>query len=125
MKAAQRPSVPTSEVVMQATPVEIGDWISQYSDEPEKVREFCIRHGIIDHLRTAVELARRNFPAFEKLSLTLYKTLDDEAERPRIFVQVRSGLVEALAGYDRFLRDWVAAAPTSERDRIIFTYIIS
>jgi len=38
---------------MQAAQTNIGDWLAQYSDEPEKVRAFCVRHGILDRNRSA------------------------------------------------------------------------
>ena len=47
---------------MQAAAVQAGDWLSQYSDEPEKVREFCVRYGVLDHLRTAIELRSGTSP---------------------------------------------------------------
>ncbi len=106
---------------MQGT-VQTGDWLSQYSDEPDKVREFCVRHGILEHLRTAVELAHRSFPPIEKMSLSMWKDPVEKTEAVRLSFAVRSGVEEASAGDWRFLSQWTQAVPLPERDWILITY---
>jgi hypothetical protein len=107
---------------MQAAQTNVGDWLDQYSDEPEKVREFCVRHGILNHLRTAIDLARKNFPPIEKVTVGLWTDPLEGTEMARIFVIVQDGLTEASNGYWRFLSDWTQAVPLPERDLIRFSY---
>ncbi len=107
---------------MPGATVQTGDWLSQISDEPEKVREFCNRHGVLDHLRTAVELARRNFPSIKELTVALWTDPLEKIEMVYIYVTVQSGFEEARAGYQRFLGAWTQAVTLPERDRIGFTY---
>ncbi len=106
---------------MPTTQANIGDWIAEYSDEPEKVREFCVRHGILDRVHTTIELARRNFPPIENLTLRLWKDSLEELKRFGIYLMVRATIEEALDGYRRFMPAWCGAAPCPERDKIGFT----
>lgn len=108
---------------MQAAQTDVGDWLAQYSEEPEKVREFCIRHGILDHLRTAIDLARKNFPPIKMLTVSLWKDPLEGTEIIRINVTVLSDLKEASAGDWQFLGEWVQAVPLPDRDMIGLTYM--
>lgn len=110
---------------MQAARTNVGDWLAQYSEEPEKVREFCVRHGILDHLRTAIELAQKNFPPIDNLTVSMWKDPLEGTEKARISVTVRSSLDDASAGDWRFLGQWTQAVPLPERDLIGFTYTIA
>ena len=109
---------------MPATQTDVGDWIAQYSDEPEKVREFCERHGILDRVRTTIELAKKNFPPVEKLTLSLWTDPLEKTEKVYIYLTARSSYQEAREGDRRFLRDWAAALPFPQRVLIGFTYTI-
>ena len=107
---------------MQGAQIQAADWLAQYSDEPEKVREFCVRHSVLDHLRTTVELAKRNFPPIKELIVRLWKDPLEGTEKARISVVVRAGFEETRAGFWRFLGEWTQAVPFPEGDRIGFTY---
>lgn len=109
---------------MPTTQADVGDWIAQYSDEPDKVREFCVLHGILDRVRTTIDMARSNFPPIEKLTLSIWKDPLEGTEKAFIFLEVRSGYEEAREGDRRFVREWVAALPFPKRDRIRFSYTI-
>jgi hypothetical protein len=102
----------------------VDDWIAAYSEEPEKVREFCVRHGILDYVHTAIELAQSNFPPIEKLTLSLYTDPLEGTEMVCIFLEVRSGFDEARAGNRQFLYQWTQTVPLPERDLIHFSYTI-
>ncbi len=109
---------------MPTTQTDVGDWIAQYSDEPDKVREFCVRHGILDRARTTIDMARRNFPPIEKLTLSIWKDPLEGTEKAFIFLQLRSSIEEALAGDRRFRPQWVEALPFPQTERIRFSYTI-
>jgi len=109
---------------MPTTQADLGDWIADYADEPDKVREFCIRHGILERVRTTIELARRNFPPIEKLTLSIWKDPLEGTEKAYVFLEVRSGYEEAREGDRRFRPQWVKALPFPERDQIRFSYTI-
>jgi len=80
---------------MPTTQADLGDWIADYADEPDKVREFCIRHGILERVRTTIELARRNFPPIEKLTLSIWK---DPLEGRKAYVSWKSDPARRGAG---------------------------
>ena len=109
---------------MPTTQTDVGEWIARYSDEPEKVREFCVRHGILDRVRATIELARRTFPPIAKLTLSIWKDPLEGTEKAFIFLEVRSGFDEAREGDRRFVREWVAALPFPQTEQIRFSYTI-
>ena len=108
---------------MQTAQIGASDWLAQYSDDPDRVREFCTRHGLLDHLRTAVALAQKNFPPIERLTVRPWTDPLEGTEKVRIFVIVRAGLTEASDAYWRFLDDWTRAVALPERDRITLRYV--
>jgi hypothetical protein len=109
---------------MQTVRANVEDWIAAYSEEPEKVWEFCVRHGILDYVRSTIELAHSSFPPIEKLSLSLYIDPLEGTEMVCVFLEVRSGFDEARAGDRRFLYPWAQTVPLPERDLIHFSYTI-
>ncbi|HBI43544.1 MAG TPA: hypothetical protein DDY78_11940 [Planctomycetales bacterium] len=108
---------------MQTVRANVEDWIAAYSEEPDKVREFCVRHGILDYVHTAIELAQSSFPPIEKLTLSLWTDPLEGTEKVRIFLEVRSGFDEAMAADWQFLLQWTQTAPLPERYLISFSYI--
>ena len=110
---------------MQATHAEIGDWISQYSDEPDKVREFCVRHGILDLLRTTVELAQEHFPPIDKMTISLWKDPLEGTEKISVYATDRSSPQDARTGDWQFLLQWPQMVPLPERNLIGFSYTIA
>jgi hypothetical protein len=113
-----------SEAVMSTVSTDVTDWIAEYADKPEEVREFCIRHGILDHVRTTVEMARECFSPYHRLTLSLWKDPCDGRVTASIDVDVHASVDETQARYKRFLEMWSGTIPYPEWNLVSFGYYI-
>ena len=77
---------------------------------------------LLDHLRTALDLARKNFPPIERLTVRMWTDPLEGTEMVRLGVAVAAGLTDASEGYWYFLGDWTKAAPLPDRDLIRVSY---
>ena len=109
---------------MSTVAPDVTDWIAEYSDEPEAVREFCVRHGILDYVRTTVEMARKCFSPYHRLSLSLWTDPFEGTMRARVEVEVHASVDETQARYHRFLEMWSGTIPYPEWNFVGFGYYI-
>jgi hypothetical protein len=109
---------------MSTISTDVKDWIGEYSDEPEAVREFCVRHGILDYVRTTVEMAERCFSPVYSLTLSLSTDPCDGKETASVEVNVRASVEETQARYQRFLETWSGTIPYPEWNFVSFDYYI-
>jgi hypothetical protein len=117
-------SFSTSEATVSTISTEATDWIAEYSDEPEAVREFCIHHGILDYVRTTVEMARECFSPYHCLTLSLSKDPCDGRVTASVDVDVHASVDETQARYKRFLETWSGTIPYPEWNFVSFGYYI-
>ena len=109
---------------MSTISTDVTDWIAEYSNEPEAVREFCIQHGILDYVRTTVEMARECFSPFRRLNLSLWKDPFEGTVTARVEVDVHTSVEEIQARYKRFLETWSGTIPYPEWNLVSFGYYI-
>jgi hypothetical protein len=100
------------------------DWIAEYSDEPEAVREFCVRHGILDHVRTTVETARECFSPYHRLTLSLWTDPCEGTVTARVEVEVHASVEETRARHKRFLETRSGTIPYPEWNLVSFGHYI-
>jgi hypothetical protein len=117
-------SYPTSEAIVSTISTDVSDWIAEYSDEPAAVRDFCIRHGILDYVRTTVKMARECFSPYHRLTLSLWTDPCEGTVTARIEVDVRASVEETQARYKRFLETWSGTIPYPEWNLVSFGYYI-
>ncbi|HBI46684.1 MAG TPA: hypothetical protein DDY78_28095 [Planctomycetales bacterium] len=114
----------TNEAIVSTISTDVTDWIAEYSDEPEAVREFCIRHGILDYVRITVEMAERCFAPVHRLTLSLWKDPCEGTVTASVDVDVHASVDETQARYKRFLETWSGTIPYPEWNLVSFGYYI-
>ncbi|HEY2147777.1 MAG TPA: hypothetical protein VGH32_07555 [Pirellulales bacterium] len=107
---------------MSTISTDVKDWIAEYADEPENVREFCVRHGILDYVRTTLEMAQRCFAPVHSLTLSLNTDPCDKTVRAYIEVQVHASVDETHVRAKRFMEEWSGTIPYPEWNLVSFGY---
>lgn len=91
---------------------------------PDEEYEFCEQHGLFHYLPVAEKLLKIHFPNALLIQPELMKDPDGEAERLVIGAKVNGEIDAVLDAYDRLTRDWVAAVPWPDREKILIDYSI-
>ena len=109
---------------MSTVSTAVKDWIAEYADEPEKVREFCERHGILGYIRTTLEMAERCFAPVHSLTLSLDTDPCDKTVTAHVEVEIRASVDETHARATRFMNVWSGTIPYPEWNLVSIGYSI-
>ena len=90
----------------------------------EELSDFCSRHGVLAHLRTAIEYLKASFPSVERLNLQLEQDPETGDEWILLNFDVSENVDDVLCRYDYYTDLLVKSVPWSERNRIRVAYNI-
>ena len=109
---------------MSTVSTDVTDWIGEYADKPEEVREFCVRHGILDYVHTTLEMAKQCFSPIHSLTLSLDTDPCDGTVTARVEVHIQASVDETYARYQRFLDVWSGTIPYPEWNLVSIGFYI-
>ena len=117
---------------MSTISTDVTDWIAEYADKPEEVREFCTRHGILDYVRTTVEMTKQCFAPLHSLTLSIATdpcdgrvTAHVEVEASTCEKEIHASVKDIQSRYYRFLDEWSGTIPYPECNLVSFDYHIA
>ena len=85
------------------------------------VLAFCTREGILDHLRTALDLIQECFPDAQGMRSEMVWDPDSGEEWAALTVTVSGPEADIAERDHRFVDRWIAAVPWPARDMIVTT----
>jgi hypothetical protein len=86
---------------------------------------FCQRHSILAGVETALGLIKKHFPSIQELTLRLSDDPETREQRLIFRVIAQCQIVEAVAGYEGFLDEWISVSDWQTRKRMGLSYNIA
>lgn len=109
--------VTTSPASVPAT-----DWLSAHTDQPDQVRQFLTERGILSGAVNVVGIAERTFPGNRRVSLAVEQDPESDAKWLVVDVNANGSPEDALASYDRFIKEWSRYPDPNARQLINLTF---
>jgi len=90
----------------------------------KELSNFCKKKGILEYLNIAMDIIRESFASVRQLSLSSEQDPETDEQWILIDIAVDGPTGEVLKAYDRYIDQWVSAAPESVRETIKLSYRI-
>jgi len=94
------------------------------SSIPLEVSEFCVQHGIMSHLETAIRLAKLHFAPYRELRVGVESDPEVDDAAVVIDVTLEMEVNEVLQRKQDYTRDLVASTPPNAREKFRLLYDI-
>jgi hypothetical protein len=100
------------------------EWLVDCAANSAAVYGFCVRHGILAHVETAVKLVKQHISSLETLDVRVERDPEVDGQSIVVDVTVRDEVGSFLRAYDRCKEAWVAAIPGPALSAICLVYSV-